>query len=247
MHFLGKDPTWFPPTDDADEDGILAVGGDLSPARLVAAYGRGIFPWYSEGLPILWHCPDPRFILLPEKLHVPKSLRKVMKRGVYQVRLDTDFEAVIDGCAKTRRPGQRGTWITRDMRKAYLRLFELGIAHSAEAWLDGKLVGGLYGVSLGQVFYGESMFARADDASKVAFATLVEWMRGWGVQLIDCQQETHHLARFGAEPWPRARFVAEVQRLTRGPSRQGRWALPPAEEQEKEAPGSGLPASGKAS
>lgn len=225
MHFLGPDPTRFPPVEEADEDGILAVGGDLSPPRLVEAYRRGIFPWYSEGLPILWHCPDPRFALEPKKMHVPKSLRKVMRRGTYEVRLDTAFEAVIDGCAKTRRPGQRGTWITRDMRKAYVRLHQLGLAHSAEAWVGDELMGGLYGVSLGAVFYGESMFARADDASKVAFATLVEWLASWGVELIDCQQETEHLKRFGAEPWPRTKFVAELERLMQFPTRQGRWSL----------------------
>ncbi len=225
MHFLGPDPTRFPPIEETDEDGIIAVGGDLSIERLINAYQRGIFPWYSEGLPILWHCPDPRFVLDPAELHVPSSLRKVMKRGTYEVKLDTDFAGVIDGCAGTKRPGQRGTWITRDMRKAYLRLHQVGIAHSAETWLDGKLVGGLYGVSLGRVFYGESMFARADDASKVAFVTLVEWMKTWGVALIDCQQETAHLARFGATPWPRARFTKALETLTAAPSRQGRWSL----------------------
>lgn len=226
MHFLGPDPTSFPPVETADEDGILAVGGDLSPERLVEAYRRGIFPWYSEGLPILWHCPDPRFVLEPKKLHVPRSLRKVLRRGTFEVRLDTAFEAVIDGCAKTRRPGQRGTWITRDMREAYVRLHELGLAHSAEAWVGGQLAGGLYGVSLGAVFYGESMFARVDDASKVAFVTLVEWLSSWGVELIDCQQETEHLRRFGAESWPRKKFVAELERLVQFPTRQGRWSLP---------------------
>jgi leucyl/phenylalanyl-tRNA--protein transferase len=225
MRFLGTDPTAFPPVEDTDEDGILAVGGDLSPERLVQAYQRGIFPWYSEGLPILWHCPDPRFVLESSALHVPRSLRKVMKAGTYQVRLDSAFEQVIDGCARTRRPGQRGTWITRDMRKAYLRLYDAGLVHTAEAWRDGQLQGGLYGVSLGTVFYGESMFSTADDASKVAFVTLVEWMRGWGVGLIDCQQETAHLARFGAVPWPRARFVTEVARRTQAPTRRERWSL----------------------
>ncbi len=225
MHFLGPDPTKFPPVDETDEDGIIAVGGDLSPERLMQAYRRGIFPWYSEGLPILWHCPDPRFVLEPQALHVPKSLRKMMRRGVYEVRLDTDFEGVIDGCAATKRPGQRGTWITRNMRKAYLRLHDLGVAHTAESWLDGKLVGGLYGVSMGNVFFGESMFAHADDASKVAFATLVEWMHSWGVALVDCQQETAHLARFGATPWPRARFVDAVEKLAKLPTRQGKWSL----------------------
>lgn len=225
MHFLGPDPSQFPAIEETDEDGIIAVGGDLKPARLLEAYKRGIFPWYSEGLPILWHCPDPRFVLVPDELHVPRSLRKMMNRGVYEVKLDTDFAGVIDGCAKTKRPGQRGTWITRDMRKAYLRLHEFGIAHSAEAWLDGQLVGGLYGVSLGQVFYGESMFATADDASKVTFVTLVEWMRGWGVKLVDCQQETAHLARFGAVPWPRARFVEALATLAVPPTRQGKWSF----------------------
>lgn len=225
MHFLGSDPHAFPPAASANEDGILAVGGDLSPERLVAAYQRGIFPWYSEGLPILWHCPDPRFVLVPDQLHVPKSLKKRQRAAPYRLTLDTAFEQVIDGCAKTKRPGQRGTWITRDMRKAYLKLHQLGLAHSAETWLDGQLVGGLYGVSLGHVFYGESMFAKADDASKVAFVTLVEWLRTWGVQLIDCQQETAHLARFGAVPWPRARFAEALSTLTTAPTRQGKWVL----------------------
>jgi leucyl/phenylalanyl-tRNA--protein transferase len=227
MRFLGTDPTAFPPVEETDEDGIVAVGGDLSPQRLMEAYQRGIFPWYSEGLPILWHCPDPRFVLESQALHVPRSLRKVMARGTYEVRLDTDFEQVIDGCARTRRPGQRGTWITRDMRKAYVRLYQAGLVHTAEAWKDGQLKGGLYGVSLGSVFFGESMFSTADDASKVAFVTLVEWMRGWGVGLVDCQQETAHLARFGAVPWPRARFVAALEALTRTPTRRERWSLEP--------------------
>lgn len=226
MHFLGADPTAFPPATNANEDGILAVGGDLSPQRLVAAYQRGIFPWYSEGLPILWHCPDPRFVLEPGKLHVPKSLKKTQKAAPYRLTLDTAFEDVIDGCAATRRPGQRGTWITRDMRQAYVTLHHLGLAHSCEAWLGDQLVGGLYGVSLGRVFYGESMFARADDASKLAFVTLAEWMREWGVQLIDCQQETAHLARFGAEPWPRPRFLAAVATLSKLPTKRGPWRFP---------------------
>jgi leucyl/phenylalanyl-tRNA--protein transferase len=228
MHFLGPDPTRFPPVDEADEDGILAIGGDLSTERLVAAYRLGIFPWYSEGLPILWHCPDPRFVLEPEKLHVPKSLRKMQRRGTYRVSVDTAFEAVIDGCARTKRPGQRGTWITREMRRAYVKLHELGLAHSVEAWEGEAVVGGLYGVSLGAVFYGESMFATRDDASKVAFLTLVEWMRSWGIKLIDCQQETAHLARFGAEAWSRRRFTEALVPLIQVPTRQGRWTLPDA-------------------
>lgn len=226
MHFLGPNPHVFPPVEDADEDGIVAVGGDLSVERLVAAYSRGIFPWYSEGLPILWHCPHPRFVLEPQELHVPQSLKKAMRRKPYELKLDTAFEAVIDSCARIRRPAQKGTWITRDMRKAYVRLHQRGLAHSAEAWSHGQLVGGLYGVCLGKVFFGESMFALADNASKIAFVTLVEWMRTWGVELVDCQQETAHLARFGAIPWPRSHFVARVEALTAAPTRQGVWALP---------------------
>lgn len=223
MRFLGPDPTSFPPAEAANEDGILAVGGDLSPERLVAAYQRGIFPWYSDGLPILWHCPDPRFALEPKSLHEPKSLRKLAKRAPYRLTLDTNFAGVIDGCASTKRPGQRGTWITKDMRQAYLTLHELGLAHSCEAWLGDTLVGGLYGVSLGHVFFGESMFARADDASKLAFVTLVKWLASWGVGLIDCQQETAHLERFGATAWPRTKFLSAVKRLAAAPTKKGRW------------------------
>jgi leucyl/phenylalanyl-tRNA--protein transferase len=222
---LGDDPEEWPPVELTHSDGILAFGGDLKPQRLMAAYARGIFPWYSEGLPILWHCPDPRFVLEPDALHVPKSLEKNIRRGRYTVRLDTAFEDVIDGCAKTKRPGQRGTWITRDMRAAYLQLHRMGLAHSAEAWDGDKLVGGLYGVGLGEVFFGESMFARAPDASKVAFVTLVRQLKTWGIQLIDCQQETEHLSRFGAASWTRSRFVARVAELVKRPTRKGPWEL----------------------
>lgn len=223
MRFLGRDPTAFPAAEEANDEGILAVGGDLSAERLVAAYQRGIFPWYSEGLPILWHCPDPRFVLEPASLHEPKSLSKLSRKAPYRLSLDENFEGVIDGCAATKRPGQRGTWITRDMRRAYVQLHELGLAHSCEAWLGDTLVGGLYGVSLGHVFFGESMFARADDASKLAFVTLVKWLRSWGVALIDCQQETAHLERFGATAWPRGRFLERVSVLCAAPTRQGPW------------------------
>ena len=220
---LGRDPEAWPDPDGAGLDGIVAIGGDLRSERLLAAYRRGIFPWYSEGQPILWHSPDPRFVLLPSALHVPRSLEKTLRRGTYGVRLDTAFEAVIDACAKTRRPGQRGTWITRDMRAAYVRLHQEGWAHSAEAWKDGQLQGGLYGVAIGKVFFGESMFARAPDASKVAFVTLVRELVARGVELIDCQQETEHLARFGAEGWERSRFLAEVARLVTAPAQPGPW------------------------
>lgn len=227
IYRLGPDATLFPPPEGADENGIVAVGGDLTPRRLLSGYAQGIFPWYSEGLPILWHSPDPRFVLEPAALHVPKSLRKQLKRGVYDVRLDTAFADVIDACAQTRRPGQRGTWITDDMRAAYVELHRLGFAHSAESWKDGELVGGLYGVGLGSVYFGESMFSHAPDASKVAFVTLVEQLVRWGVTLIDCQQETAHLARFGAVAWPRPRFLEAVRQGLEAPTRQERWTFDP--------------------
>jgi leucyl/phenylalanyl-tRNA---protein transferase len=204
-------------------DGLLAWGGDLAPQRLLAAYRRGIFPWYSEGQPILWHSPDPRFVLVPSQVHVPRSLKKVMNRGTYQVRYDTAFPLVIAACARVPRPGQHGTWITRDMEHAYVELHRLGYAHSVESWANGQLCGGLYGVSLGAVFYGESMFSLAPDASKVAFAALAQRLQGWGFELIDCQVETEHLSRFGAEHWSRRRFIQALQRALQAPTRQGSW------------------------
>ncbi len=222
--FLGPNPALFPNVEDAEDDGIVAIGGDLSIERLLNAYSRGIFPWYSEGLPILWHSPDPRFVLELDALHVPKSLAKQLKREIYQVKYDTAFEQVIDACARVRRPGQRGTWITRDMKKAYVELHQQGFAHSIESYAGGQLVGGLYGVSLGNIFFGESMFARAPDASKVAFVTLALRLKALGVTLIDCQQETEHLRRFGAEAWPRPRFIAALEKLVTAPTRRGSWA-----------------------
>jgi len=203
----------FPPPSLANDNGLLAVGGDLSPERLVLAYRSGIFPWYDEGLPILWHSPDPRYVLVTSQLHVPKSLAKQRKRELYSIRFDTRFEDVIRACGETKRPGQRGTWITDEMTAAYVRLFELGVAHSAEAFDEtGRLVGGLYGVSLGTVFFGESIFARAPDASKIAFVTMVEALDQAGVTLVDCQVHTEHLERFGAEFWPRTRYLRELAR-----------------------------------
>ncbi|MBX7113038.1 MAG: leucyl/phenylalanyl-tRNA--protein transferase [Myxococcaceae bacterium] len=221
---LGPNPALFPHVEDAEDDGIVAIGGDLSVERLLNAYSRGIFPWYSEGLPILWHSPNPRFVLELDALHVPKSLAKQLKRGIYQVKYDTAFEQVIDACARVRRPGQRGTWITRDMKKAYVELHQQGFAHSIESYAGGQLVGGLYGVSLGNIFFGESMFAQAPDASKVAFVTLALRLKAMGVTLVDCQQETEHLRRFGAEAWPRPRFIAALGELVTAPTRRGSWA-----------------------
>lgn len=212
----------FPDPSEA-EAGLLAVGGDLRRDRLLLAYRSGIFPWYSEGEPIWWHSPDPRFVLAPEHLHVPRSLEKIIRRGDYEVRFDTAFSEVIARCARKRRPGQRGTWITRDMQAAYTALHTDGIAHSAEAWQAGKLVGGLYGISLGDMYFGESMFADAPDASKVAFVTLARWMAAQGIALFDSQVYTEHLARFGAENWPRPRYLGRLAELVDRPTRLGVW------------------------
>lgn len=219
----------FPPPELAEAGGLLAVGGDLRPERLIAGYQQGIFPWYSEGQPIWWHSPDPRFVLDPANLHVPRSLGKILRRGDYEIRFDTAFGQVVRACAKRPRPNQRGTWITRDMIRAYERLHELGVAHSAEAWRDGALVGGLYGVSLGDMYFGESMFADAPDASKCAFVVLVRWMVARGVQLVDSQVYTDHLARFGAEEWPRARYLDRLGQLVTRDTRIGPWTLDPAD------------------
>jgi leucyl/phenylalanyl-tRNA--protein transferase len=223
------DPEAFPPPEKAHRSGVVAVGGDLKPERLLAAYSRGIFPWPSEGQPLMWHSPDPRFVLEPAKLHVGRSLRKTIKAGTYEVRYDTAFADVIGACSEAPRPGQNGTWITDDMRDAYTTLHRLGFAHSIESWQDGKLMGGLYGVSLGAAFFGESMFARGPDASKVAFVTAVERFHTWGFHFVDCQVETEHLARFGAEHWPRRRFLTALARALQEPTRRGPWTLPEAQ------------------
>jgi leucyl/phenylalanyl-tRNA--protein transferase len=214
----------FPPVDLA-ERGLLAVGGDLSPERLVLAYSSGIFPWYDEEQPILWHSPDPRMVLRASSLRVSRSLRRVIRKQAYRLSLDTAFDRVIEACASTRRPGQRGTWITKEMKKAYGTLHRRGLAHSAEAWSGDRLVGGLYGVSLGAAFFGESMFAHAPDASKVAFVALVEQLQSWGIDLIDCQVHTEHLARFGAEEWPRDAYLRALRGALKQPTRQGRWSF----------------------
>jgi leucyl/phenylalanyl-tRNA--protein transferase len=222
----------FPDPSLAEPSGLLAVGGDLKPRRLILAYASGIFPWYNEGQPILWHSPDPRMVLLAKELYVGRSLAKEIRRAKYEIRLDTAFRAVIEACALVPRPDQDGTWITDEMMDAYVELHRLGFAHSAEAWLDGELVGGLYGVSLGAAFFGESMFANAPDASKVAFVTLVRQLERWGIELIDCQVKTSHLTRFGATEWPRVRFLKALEEALEKPTRKGGWQLeamaPPA-------------------
>lgn len=222
-----SDPTQFPEPHYAleDPDGLLAVGGDLSPERLLSAYRQGIFPWYNSGQPILWWSPNPRAVLFPERLRVSRSLRKTLRKRRFEVTLDTAFADVIEACSEPR-PDQDGTWITEEMKQAYIRLHEIGFAHSAECWEQGRLVGGLYGVSLGRVFFGESMFARRSDASKVAFVHLVEQLKAWDFLLIDCQVHTAHLASLGAEDIARERFLALLESgCTPHDAHQGRWQL----------------------
>ncbi|HET9554425.1 MAG TPA: leucyl/phenylalanyl-tRNA--protein transferase [Anaeromyxobacteraceae bacterium] len=215
----------FPDPRLAEPDGLLAVGGDLSPERLLTAYALGIFPWFNEGSPILWWSPDPRLVLYPARLHVPRSLARTLRRATYRVTTDTAFERVIRRCAEAGRPGQDGTWITGAMARAYVRLHEQGFAHSFEAWEGEALVGGLYGVSLGAAFFGESMFADRPDASKAAFVRAVEALAGWGVRFVDCQVRTDHLVRFGAEEISRERFLEELAGALEVATRRGPWAL----------------------
>ncbi len=208
LTWLKRDDFSFPPLETAlrEPNGLLAAGGDLRPERLLAAYRHGCFPWYQEGQPLLWWSPDPRTVLFPDELHVSRSLRKRMRHGDYQVTFDKAFTEVIQGCAGPRSYAD-GTWITTPMQDAYIRLHEMGVAHSVEVWQQGQLVGGLYGLAMGELFFGESMFSRATDASKVGFVTLVERLREWGFALVDCQMPTRHLESFGARSIPRAAFA----------------------------------------
>lgn len=213
----------FPSPEYAEPDGLLAVGGDLSPERLLLAYQNGIFPWYSDGDPILWWSPDPRLVLYPEKLKVSKSLKRTIKKGKFEIRFDTNFRDVISNCATNFRKGQDGTWITEEMREAYCHMYELGFAHSVEAYLDNELVGGLYGLALGECFFGESMFTLVPDASKVAFAHLVDKLKSWGFRLIDCQVSTSHLLSLGAEEITRGEFLEELDQLDPEFTIRGVW------------------------
>ncbi len=207
--------TPFPPLQAAltEPNGLLAIGGDLSPQRLLAAYAHGIFPWYSPGQPILWWSPDPRMVLFPDELKVARSLAKRLKRQDYEIRFDSAFRDVMQACSATPRTDQDGTWIVEEMIAAYCHLHELGHAHSVETWIDGKLAGGLYGIAIGRMFYGESMFHHVTDASKIAFVHLVRYLRHHGFGMIDCQMNTAHLARFGAREIPRDTFAARLGEL----------------------------------
>ena len=213
----------FPPPDRGPRWGPIAVGGDLRPERLLLAYSMGIFPWQGE--PLHWHSPDPRMVLLAEDLLVTRSLAKTLRQGRFFLTADRAFREVMVACATVPRPGQDGTWITPGMIESYGELHRRGLAHSVEAWEDGRLAGGLYGISLGAAFFGESMFSRARDASKAAFVTLVRQLARWRIPLVDCQVYTPHLASFGATEWPRREFLAALARALEGPTRAGRWSL----------------------
>ena len=202
----------FPDPAEAEHPSIVAWGGNLSPGMLLSAYEQGLFPWYSDGEPVIWHSPDPRFVLFPEKLHVSKSMEKVLRQGKFHITFDRDFSGVISACSKAERRDQSGTWITQDMIAAYTDLHNLGWAHSAEALLEGELVGGCYGVRLGNFFFGESMFALKPNASKAAFLTLARSLFEDGVSLIDCQQHTRHLESFGAVDIGRGEFIGLLRR-----------------------------------
>ena len=222
--FQLSDNLLFPPPALAREDGLLAVGGDLSVERLLLAYRQGIFPWYSPGDPILWWSPNPRLVLIPEEFHLAKRLGRTIRQQVFSTTFDTDFSGVIRACAETRRKEGEGTWLSEEMIEAYQRLHDLGYAHSVECWQGGKLVGGLYGVSLGAVFFGESMFSLVSDSSKIALAGLVGRLKDWAFELIDCQVGTGHLQRLGAREISGEEFSARLTQAVARPSRLGSWS-----------------------
>ena len=219
-----RDP--FPPVERAlvEPNGLLAAGGDLSPERLLDAYGRGIFPWFNDEDPVLWWSPDPRMVLFPGELHLSRSLRRTIRSREFTVTFDRAFHDVMEGCAGPR-DNQDGTWITTDMMRAYARMAELGYAHSVEAWAGGELAGGLYGVAVGRIFYGESMFSRRSDASKVAVSWLARQLDRWQFELIDCQMSTEHLASLGAREIPRADFLRRLERGAALPPVPSPWAI----------------------
>jgi leucyl/phenylalanyl-tRNA---protein transferase len=221
--FLLSDTIEFPTPHLASEDGLLAVGGDLSQERLLLAYRMGIFPWFSNNEPILWWSPDPRLVLYPHEIKISKTLRKIIKKDVFNVTMDLAFNEVINQCAQVRVQKNEGTWIVRDMIDAYCNLHESGFAHSVEVWHQGYLAGGLYGVSLGKCFFGESMFTRISNASNVGLAKLVDHLKELSFDMIDCQVPTEHLTRFGARQIPRIRFLNQLEKSLKAPTQKGRW------------------------
>jgi leucyl/phenylalanyl-tRNA--protein transferase len=218
-----SDELVFPPPSEAEPSGLLAVGGDLRPERLLLAYRMGIFPWYGEGQPILWWSPDPRLIIELDELHVSRRLRQKIRQGKFSVSFDAAFPSVIRACANVPRPGQRGTWITAAMIEAYVRLHDRGFAHSVETWLDGELVGGIYGVSLGRSFFGESMFSRVSDASKIALVALVGRLKRWDFLLFDAQVPNPHLLSLGGKEIPRSLFLRRLEESLAYPTVKGNW------------------------
>lgn len=220
---LNDDDYSFPPASLANKEGLLAFGGDLSPERIIMAYANGIFPWYNENEPLLWWSLDPRLVIRPGEMRVSKSLRHTIRSSRFEVRIDTAFEKVMRACAQTPREGQDGTWITDEMVEAYMELHRMGFAHSFETYHEGELVGGLYGVALGKLFCGESMFHSMTDASKVAFFHLHEFLVEHDFKLIDCQQETKHLISLGAYTISRDEYLSEIQQLVNEPTLKGHW------------------------
>lgn len=216
----------FPDPEHADPDGLLAVGGDLTPERLISAYTTGVFPWYAEHSPILWWSTDPRLVLFPEELHVPRRLARLLRKGIFRITFDTAFDQVISGCCATPRPGQDGTWLVPEMIEAYTEMHRLGLCHSVEAWMGDELAGGLYGISLGRAFFGESMFFCEPDASKAAFVSLVKTLQTWDFRIVDCQQTTTHLLRFGAREINRRRFLDQLGQALQFPTIRGTWQYP---------------------
>jgi leucyl/phenylalanyl-tRNA--protein transferase len=221
----------FPPADHANPDGLLAIGGELREDWLLSAYAGGIFPWFNDGDPIMWWSPDPRFVLRPTDVKVKKSMRPFLNNEKYEFRLDTAFEDVIGQCSKVPRNGQNGTWITNHMKSAYIDLHKIGMAHSAEIWLEGKLIGGLYGVSIGKAFFGESMFSLKPNASKLAFIRLCDWLARRSFQIIDCQIYSKHLESLGAKHILRNEFLDILDLSMDGDSLVGKWEV--AEDEKK--------------
>lgn len=221
--FLLSDTIEFPPPHLASEEGLLAVGGDLTQKRLLLAYRMGIFPWFSNNEPILWWSPDPRLVLYPHEIKTSKTLKKIIKKEVFKVTMDLAFNEVINQCAQVRLKKNQGTWIIEDMIEAYCQLHESGFAHSVEVWRQGELVGGLYGVSLGKCFFGESMFTRISNASNIALVKLVEYLKELSFNMLDCQVPTEHLTRFGARQIPRIRFLNQLEKSLKAPTRKGKW------------------------
>lgn len=213
----------FPDPTLADPEGLLAIGGDLTPDRLLLAYSMGIFPWYSDGQPILWWSPDPRLVLIPDKIHVSKSLKRVVRSGKYRISFDTCFVDVINQCSLTKRKNQDGTWITEEMIRAYCQLHAFGYAHSVESFYEDRLVGGVYGLSLGKAFFGESMYSNMPDASKVALVALAEKLDAWEFHFIDCQVTTDHLLRMGASEISRDSFLEKLYHALQGETHRGPW------------------------